>query len=140
KPRSRPLAPHPAPTPPLARVVAAATWSHRLRRTVLPRAKRSARHRRRFQSKLQRLQPADLVAQPGRFLELQVRRGVAHALLKRSHRRLHVLADELRDTGILDRRDRDVVLLEYALQHLADRALDGDRRDAVRLVPRALLV
>src|SRR5271166_3971027 len=96
-PPSRPPPPHPpTPTASLARVIPAATRSHRLGRAIAPWPQRGAGHRRRFQPEVQRLQPLDLVAQACAFLELQVRGRAADALLEFEEGRLQVLADELR--------------------------------------------
>src|SRR5208283_75653 len=124
----------------LRRIVAASAGTKRLGRAVPLGPQADAWRRRRLQSELQRLQPSDLVAQAGGRLEFEIGRGGAHPLLQLRDRRLEVLANELGDTRILHRRDGDVVLLEHALQHTADLLAHGLRRDAVRLVPRDLLV
>src|SRR5690349_769516 len=53
-------------------------------------------------------QPADLVAQPRRFLELEVGGGLAHALLEVADVRLEVVPDEVRPLVVAGVDDHSV--------------------------------
>lgn len=80
------------------------------------------------------LQPLDLVAQPGRGFELQVRRRFAHLGLQVLQGGLEVVPDE--GLGAFGDADVDVdrhpvAALEGAVQDVADVALDALGRDAV---------
>ena len=134
----RPAPLHPAPPSPLRRIIPAATRPHRFRRPIPLRPHQRAGPAE-AADQLHSLQPLDLVAEPRGLLELQVRRRHPHPLFQIRDRRFQVLADKLCRVGILDRRDGDVILLEHALQHLADLPADRNRRDPVRLVPARCL-
>src|SRR5690606_17221927 len=87
-------------------------------------ARRRARGRRHLDPELGRLEAADLVAQPRRLLELQVRRGVLHLGLELGDVALEVHAGE-RQLAVHADVDRDVVVLGDVADDVADRLLDA---------------
>jgi hypothetical protein len=90
------------------------------------------------EQQLRLAQALELVAQAGGFLELQVRGGVAHLLLKLLERHLHVAADQLalvHHAGL----HMHAVLLVRAVENVGDVALHAFRRDAVFFIVGDLL-
>src|SRR5947208_5320785 len=79
------------------------------------------------------LQPADLVAQPGGFLEFEIGGGGAHALFHVGDDRLQILALVVRRIALAE-TDRDVIVLVNAVEDVGDAAAHAFRRDAVRRV------
>ena len=79
------------------------------------------------QFQLHRFQPADLVAQTGSFLELQIGRGRAHAFFEIRNGGLEIMADMMQ-RALVAGRDRDMVAFIDALEDIADRLLDRFRR------------
>src|SRR5204862_7378987 len=84
------------------------------------------------------LQPADLVAQPGGFLEFEIGGGDAHALFHIGDDRLQILALVVRRIALAE-ADRDVIGLVDAVENVGDAAAHGFGRDAVQRVARPLL-
>ena len=84
------------------------------------------------------LKPADLVAQPCGVLELEVGRGLAHALLEVGDVRLEVVADEV-GALLVAGVDDDAVARRQMRHDVMNVALDALRRDAVLFIIFELL-
>src|SRR5947209_13625218 len=85
------------------------------------------------------LQAADLVAQPSRFLELEIGGGLAHPLLEVGDVRLEVVADEVRPLVVAG-IDGEALARGDMGHDVVDVALDAFRRDAVRRIVLELLL
>src|SRR5947207_11158057 len=79
------------------------------------------------------LEPADLVAQPGGFLEFEIGGGGAHALFHVGDDRLQILALVMRGVALAEAH-RDMIVLVNAVEDVGDAAAHAFRCDAVRRV------
>src|SRR5437762_4571941 len=91
------------------------------------------------QAKLDLLEAAELVAQPGGLLEFEIGGSRAHAFFHVGDDRLQILALVMRRIALAE-ADRDVIVLIDAVEDIGDAAPHRLRRDAVRDVVGLLLL
>src|SRR5437763_15176714 len=107
--------------------------AHRLARRQTGAAHRRAAARptlsRVGQAKLDLLEAAELVAQPGGLLEFEIGGGRAHALFHIGNNGLQILALVVRRIALAE-ADRDVIVLIVAVENVGDAEPRCLRRDA----------